>query len=229
VTRGDPRRGRGLPPLILISDAERVGEDRFLDACFAAFGAGLRAVLVREPGWGTERVRDLIRRVREGIPPAPRDPGDLPLWLLVGRRPELAQEAGADGVHVGGGRPEEVARARSVVGPDPLVGYSAHAIAELVEVARQGADYAFFSPVFGALSKRHTLVSVGIEGLRRACVASSIPVYALGGVIPAHAGEIRRAGGAGAAMIGAILDASDPAAAVREYLRGWREAESPPG
>lgn len=223
-----------LPPLILISDAERLGEERFLRACLAAVGAGLRAVLLREPLWDEERVRDLLLGVRDRLAragaAASSPPGrPPPVRLLVGRRPELARDVGADGVHVGGGRPEDVARARSVVGPEALVGFSAHCAGEIAEAAGRGADYAFFSPIFGAISKRHALPPVGIEGLREACRVSPIPVHALGGVRPEHAGEIRRAGAAGAAMIGAILDAADPAASVRGFLDGWRAREVEPG
>lgn len=204
-------------PLQLISDAARVGEAKFFEALEAALRAGLRRVQLREPAWDPERFEAFVKDAADFIRNGPwRD-----ALILVSRRADLVDRLGLDGVHVGGGKPEDVRAARAAVRAGSIVGYSAHSIEEILEAARQGADYVSYSPIFGSLSKRHPLEPVGIEGLRRACSASPIPVYALGGILPEHAAEIRRAGAAGAAMIGGILDAADPAAAVRGFLEGW--------
>jgi thiamine-phosphate pyrophosphorylase len=209
-----------LRPLCLISDAARVGEARFLEALAGAARGGLRMVMVREPGWDVDRARALVLSAREVIDRLALD-GCL---LLIGRRPALAVELGLDGVHVGGGDPEDVSRARALAGPRLLIGYSAHSLEELAAAAARGADYATYSPVFGAISKAHPLPPVGIAGLEAACRRSPIPVYALGGVTPDHAAAVRGAGAAGAAMIGAILDAPDPAVSARAFLAGWEAA-----
>ncbi len=213
---------RPLPPLYLISDAERVGEERFLEVVEAAVSVGLRWVQVREPGWSVERVRALVVRLRERTPRALEGQ----VLIVVNRWTELVNELDLAGVHVGGGNPAGVVAARAALGPDRLAGYSAHRLDELDAVARAGASYVSYSPVFGAISKRHPLPPLGLEGLKVACKTSAVPVYALGGVRPEHAGELRRAEAAGAAMIGAILDAKDPGRAVAEFLEGWAEVRS---
>lgn len=214
-----PERGPA-GALQLISDAARVGEATFLRALEAALEAGLRRVQVREPSFGPERLEAFARRVAEVARRGARED----VLVIVSRRADLVGRLGLAGVHVGGAAPAEVAAARSVVPPGALVGYSAHAVGEIEEAARCGADYATYSPIFGAISKRHALPSVGLEGLRDACARSPIPVYALGGILPEHAGEVRRAGAAGAAMIGGILGAPDPAAAVRRFFELWESA-----
>ncbi len=211
----------GPGPLVLISDAARVGEARFLDVLCAALEAGLPAVQIREPSWGLDEVSTLVERVLDLVGAS----GRPDVVLLVSRRAELVERFGLAGVHVGGGRPEAVAAARAIAPRGALVGYSAHSIPEIEEAARHGADYASYSPVFGAISKRHALEPVGLEGLRLACRAATIPVLALGGILPEHAPRIREAGAAGAATIGGILDAEDPGAAVREFLAGWNRDE----
>lgn len=218
-----PRGARGLVSaraLQLISDAARVGEAKFLRALEAALEAGLRRVQVREPSWGPERFEAFALRVAEVARRGARE-GVL---VIVSRRAELVGRLGLGGVHVGGAPPAAVSAARSAVPPGALVGYSAHSVEEIEEAARRGADYATYSPIFGAISKRHALPPLGLERLREACARSPIPVYALGGVLPEHAAEIRRAGAAGAAMIGGILDAPDPAAAVRRFFDLWESA-----
>ena len=181
-------------------------------------------VQVREPSWDEDGVRDLILRVRQAI----SESGQEAVRVLVNRRPALAAELRLDGVHVGGGRPSDVVLARSRVPSGSLVGYSAHSIPEIIEASRFGADYVTYSPIFGAISKDHPLPAVGVDGLREACRISPVPVLALGGVTPDRAAEVRRAGAAGAAMIGAILDAADPGEATARFLEAWEQA-GPPG
>lgn len=176
-------------------------------------------VQVREPEWGGERLRGLVLRVRESL--AATGGG----VVIAGRgRLELAAELGLDGVHVSGGDPARVEEARARLGAGALVGYSAHALGELEAAARRGADYLTYSPVLGAFSKEHPLPPTGFAGLAAACAASPIPVYALGGIAPEHAGDVRRAGAAGAAMIGGLAGAADPESAARRFLALWTEA-----
>lgn len=210
-----------LPQFVLISDAARVGKARFLDVLCAAIGAGLPAVLLREPEWSRPEVRDLTEEV---LRLAPRE-----FRILAHRDATLARDLGLAGVHLGGGRPETIGEARRVLGDTALVGYSAHAQDECQRAAEFGADYAFFSPVFSPLSKDYGLEPVGFDGLRQACSAGVLPLYALGGLRPEHAAEVRACGAAGIAGIGAILEASDPAAAMREFLVGLGSPTEPPG
>jgi thiamine-phosphate pyrophosphorylase len=209
-----------LPRLILISDAARVGEARFLAALEAAARAGLPAVLVREPELEEAAVERLVAAVRATLRAAGREDA----LVLVGRRPHLAARLGLDGVHLRGGEPHAIAAARELLGPGRLVGCSAHSLVDIEAAAQEGASHVFYSPIFGALSKQHPLPPVGLEGLRAACAGSSVPVYALGGVRPEHGGAVRRAGAVGAAMIGAVLDAADPGEAVVEFLRSFHAA-----
>jgi thiamine-phosphate pyrophosphorylase len=78
--------------------------------------------------------------------------------------------------------------------------------------------------VFAPISKGVYAAPCGREGLAAACAAASIPVFALGGITAARASELRDTGAAGAAAIGAIIDARDPAQATLELmkeLRAW--------
>lgn len=217
-------RARGLSPLILISDVARIGEERYLRVLGAAVSCGLETVLLREPAWEDARIRELVSRVRGELSRL-RASG---VRILLGRRPELAAELDLEGVHVRGGDPREVGRARAIVGQSRHVGYSAHSVGELCAVAEEGADYVTFSPIFTPVSKRHSLPPRGLEGLSEACRVSPVPVYALGGVREGHAGVLRSAGAAGAAVIGAVLDAAEPGEAVARFLRGWERLRDPP-
>ena len=68
-------------------------------------------------------------------------------------RPDLAVLARADGVHVG---QEElsVKDARSIVGPDMLVGVSTHSIEQARQAVLDGASYLGVGPTFPSGTKR---------------------------------------------------------------------------
>lgn len=130
--------------------------------------------------------------------------------FVLNDRPELVEACGADGVHVGR-RDMPVEQARALVGPDRLVGVSASTVAELAEVG--DADYvgvtAFATPT------KEDAVAGGLDLLRAASQALSVPWFAIGGIELANVAEAVAAGAPGVAVVRAIRDAADPEAAAR--------------
>src|SRR5262249_8432699 len=134
--------------------------------------------------------------------------------LLVNERVDIAVAADADGVHlpfdsIGAGA------ARKLVGNHRLVGLSTHSAADLVAASHEGqADFAVFGPVYEPLSKGSYGAVRGADALFQACMAGSLPVYALGGITPARVVDLyARAESvhlAGVAAIGAVFAGESP-------------------
>jgi thiamine-phosphate pyrophosphorylase len=146
--------------------------------------------------------------------------------LFVNDRFDLALLAGADGVHLGQDdlAPEQLpadARARL------LVGFSTHTAEQLAASRARPIDYVAFGPVFGTGSKESEYGARGLDALRDAARGAGRPLVAIGGISAENVGAVRAAGASAAAVISAVADAPDPAAATR-YL-AQRFAESPPG
>jgi thiamine-phosphate pyrophosphorylase len=102
------------------------------------------------------------------------------LLLLAGAEPELAQAIQADGLHM----PERLAGEipnLKVARPGWLVTAAAHSPAALMAAEQAGADAAVVSPVFASNSPSAG-TPLGIEGLTALVSATTLPVYALGGV-----------------------------------------------
>jgi thiamine-phosphate pyrophosphorylase len=148
------------------------------------------------------------------IAPGARAAGAL---FLVNDRPDVVRAVGADGVHLGQ-EDLPVAAARRVLGPGPLVGVSTHDVEEARAAEAAGADYVGVGPVYATTSKARPPAPRGLALLRAVRAAVRLPIVAIGGITPETAAAVRAAGADAVAMIGALVRAPDPAAAVRDVL-----------
>jgi thiamine-phosphate pyrophosphorylase len=130
--------------------------------------------------------------------------GGTRLPVLVGGRPDLALAAGAAGVNL----PEAdipVAGARSLLGPDRLIGRSVHSLAAASAAAADGADFVVFGPVFSTPSHPGEL-GFGLLALAEVASAVAVPVLAIGGVDVRRGADCVAAGAAGYAAIRQFSD-----------------------
>jgi thiamine-phosphate pyrophosphorylase len=151
--------------------------------------------------------------------------------FIVNDDVDIALEVEADGVHIGeddGG----IARARTMLGPERLIGVSCYNEWERAQSAIDaGADYVAFGSFFPSATK---------PGARRAdpallMEASSlpVPVVAIGGITSANAAKLIDAGAAAVAVIGDVfghdgLPAIERAAAAIAALFAQRTVSKQP-
>ena len=129
--------------------------------------------------------------------------------FIVNDRPELAIACGADGVHIGQDDPDP-AEVRRLVGQDFLIGLSTHSPAQ-VDAAR-AVDYISVGPVHATPTKPE-YAEVGTALVRYAAEHAQVPFFAIGGIDADNAGDVVAAGAERVAVVRAIRDAADPAAA----------------
>jgi thiamine-phosphate pyrophosphorylase len=134
--------------------------------------------------------------------------------LVVNDRPQVALDAGADGVHVGQDD-MPVEQVREMVGADMLVGLSTHAPEEIDAVDPAIVDYIGVGPVHETPTKEGR-PAVGLELVRYAAEHARVPFFAIGGLDTTNAGEAIAAGAERVAVLRAIAAAEDPEAAARE-------------
>jgi thiamine-phosphate diphosphorylase len=128
--------------------------------------------------------------------------------LVVNDRADLAFAAGADGVHVGD-RDLPPPVARQILGPLALVGTSTHSLAQLVRADRDGgACHLALGPVWASPTKSGHADVTGIDVLRQACAATSLPVVAIGGITTED--RARQAVEAGAAFVAVVSALAGP-------------------
>jgi thiamine-phosphate pyrophosphorylase len=142
--------------------------------------------------------------------------------LILNDFPHLAVKTNFDGVHVGqtDASPRE---ARSLLGPDAIIGISTHNEAQLRAADLEPVDYIAIGPVFATTSKQNPDPVVGLDGVRLARRLTNRPLVAIGGITLENAPSVWAAGANSVAVISAIFSAGeDPAKLAGDFLRNFR-------
>jgi len=128
--------------------------------------------------------------------------------FIVNDRCDLALAVEADGVHLGQ-TDLPLRLARKVVGDKMCIGISTHNPEQVRMATEEGADYLGFGPIFSTGTKANHDPVVGIEGMSEVRTLTTLPIFAIGGIIPVAVPALRAAGANGVAVASAILDAID--------------------
>lgn len=145
--------------------------------------------------------------------------------LVINDHIELCRDLGADGVHLGG-LDASVAHARTLLGPDKIVGASCYGELKLAESAQQaGASYVAFGGFYPSPVKKYSFVTPPeLVDVWRDRV--SLPMAVIGGMTPQNAAPLVARGAAMVAAITSVYAAEDPDAAVRAFCALFSRAGS---
>lgn len=188
----------------------------------AAFGrllgnlleAGVRMIQLRDKSLVTP---ELLSRARQAVAVA-RPFGAI---VIVNDRVDVAIAAGAAGVHVG--ETDLPTRdARRLLGPDRLLGRTAHSMEELRSAVADGADYLGVGPCFASPTKAFGSFA-DRDFLAEAARATALPVFAIGGITVERLDELASLGFHRVAVASAVTAADDPSAAAIDFLRRLAE------
>lgn len=133
--------------------------------------------------------------------------------FILNDRPDLALEAGADGVHLG--RDDApCALARSILGSGAIIGHSTHSAEDLDDALTLPVDYLSAGPVVPTPTKPGR-AGTGPDYLALASARSPWPVFVTGGVTPETVGPLVDAGARHFVVVRYLTTADDPEAAAR--------------
>ncbi len=206
-----------LPPLYVVTDRLRTGEDRCLHVLEDIIPEQGMMIQTREKDLGT---RELLRFV-EAVHQLAR-PFRVP--CLINDRVDLVLATKAAGVHL---RADSMPakEARKLLGNGYLIGKSVHSAKEALQSEQDGVDFVVLGPVYETPSKQQYGPPLGIDVIREAVRHCTIPVYAIGGLTPVRVEHVMAAGAVGVAVISSVFQATSPREAVATYstqLRKWR-------
>lgn len=197
------------PKILVITSRKRFeGEADFLKQIEKIAAAKPFGIVLREKDLTVKEYSALARKVRDIC----RSAGAS---LIVHSHPEVARELGIPALHMPldalGKMSSEERKEFEVLGA------SCHSVEDVLRAKALGCDYVTAGHVY-ATDCKPGLPPRGADFLAEVCgPAAPMPVFALGGLTPARAPEVRRAGAAGFAVMSSAMDAENPAELFRKY------------
>jgi thiamine-phosphate pyrophosphorylase len=175
--------------------------------------AGVRMVQIRDKSLP---LPVLAERVRTALAISRRTgAADRPL-VVVNDRVDVAGALAADGAHVGADD-LPVRLTRRVIGPERLVGRTAHDVAEARAAVVDGADYLGIGPCYPSPTKTF-VAHAPPEFLRTICDEISLPTFAIGGITAERLDALVALGVKRVAVASAVTRAADPPRAARGLI-----------
>lgn len=197
------------PKILVITSRKRFeGEADFLKQIEKIAAAKPFGIVLREKDLPVKEYSALARRVRDIC----RSAGAS---LIVHGHPEVARELGIPALHMPLDALEKMSSEERK--EFRVLGASCHSVEDVLRAKALGCDYVTAGHVY-ATDCKPGLPPRGADFLAEVCgPAAPMPVFALGGLTPARAPEVRRAGAAGFAMMSSAMDAENPAELFRKY------------
>ena len=194
------------------------------DARLSGISYSEQIALLTQGGASLVQIRDKHASSREFFESAQECVEQNNVLVIVNDRVDIAMMTDAGGVHLGQDDlpPTE---ARKLLGPDAVIGFSTHTIAQAEAALELPIDYIALGPIFPTATKSDHQEVVGLEMLRtiRSRIGS-FPLVAIGGINLQNLEDIINAGADSAAMISALV--SDPAKVVENMRIAIRLAEN---
>jgi thiamine-phosphate pyrophosphorylase len=222
IVAGAPIARLASARLYLCTDARRERGDlaEFADAALAG---GVDIIQLRDKGsTGERQLGPLEARAElaalELLADAARRHGAL---VAVNDRADIARAAGADVLHLGQDD-LPLAVARDIVGPDALIGRSAHDPGQVAAAIADDVDYFCVGPCWPTPTKPGR-PAPGLQLVRHAAeLAPEKPWFAIGGIDADRLPEVLEAGARRIVVVRAITTADDPRAAAERLLAALR-------
>jgi hydroxymethylpyrimidine kinase/phosphomethylpyrimidine kinase/thiamine-phosphate diphosphorylase len=215
-------RLKALKGIYYVTDDSQPVET-ILGSVRSSLASGVRVIQFRDKLRTAEDLIALAKQIRA----ITRAAGAL---CIINDRCDVALAADADGVHLGPGD-FELSSARTLLGPDRLIGISGSGLAELDAYGdwRRFASYIGCGPVYGTRSKGDAGSAIGCDAVvQMVAIASPLPVIAIGGITANNVGDIASTGASGAAVLSAISRSDDFGLASRALVARWALSKPDP-
>ena len=194
--------------LYAVTDRRWLKENQSLsDAVKEAVNGGATMIQLREKNMSDDELKKEALLIKDSC--------NVP--LIIDNNIEVCKAVGADGVHVGQDD-MPVKEARKILGPDYIIGATAHNVSEAIQAEKDGADYLGVGAAFGSSTKNDAKKIVSLEEYKKITQAVSIPVVAIGGINDTNIMKLKGLGLSGVAVVSAIFAEDDIEKATREML-----------
>jgi len=197
----------------------RESESAFAALVNELLAAGVGMIQLRDKSLSDARLVDRAKMLKETIGPAN-------CLAILNDRPDIAAVAHFDGVHLGQDD-MSVRHARTIVGPQKLIGMSTHTIEQARQAVLDGANYLGAGPTYRSKTKSFAEFP-GLELLKQLANEIRLPTFAIGGIDAQNLSQVLATGTTRIAVSSPLLHATDPGEAAQQLLRQLPNALLPP-
>ena len=148
-----------------IVDPERANGRPLVDLTRMVVAGGATLIQLRDKHGATRQMIEEARAIKAAL-------AGTGVALVVNDRVDVAQIAGADGVHVGQ-EDMRVEDARWLLGPNAIIGLSVKTVALANAAPLEHLDYVGVGGVYATTSKDNPDKPIGVDGLRELPAAPS--------------------------------------------------------
>lgn len=188
------------------------------DQIIKAINGGCRWIQIRLKNASDDEIRNLFHEIRDKAK-------ETLTTVIINDRVELAKSLGAEGVagvHLGR-EDMNPAQAREFLGPDAIIGVTAHSFDEAISYKGLDVDYVGIGPYAYTETKENLAPVLGLEGFAEIIIRLKdahfeIPTVAVGGIKTEDVKPLLEVGANGIAVSGAIANAADPELATKAFL-----------
>lgn len=143
--------------------------------------------------------------------------------FIVHHHVDVAQKTAALGVHLTA-QSLSINEARKILGPEKVIGYSAHSVDEALTAIQNGADYIFLGAIFPTPKENTDHPILGLNSLADLCQKTEHPIYAIGGIDDRQIPLIKNAGAHGFSALRAVYENGDVEHGISKLSFIWEDS-----
>lgn len=201
---------RDMLKLYLVTDRQWLNGRKLTDDLEKAILGGVTIIQLREKNLSDEEFIKVANEVKKLC-----QKYDIP--LIINDNLNVALAIDSDGIHIGQDDiPASIVRKK--IGPDKILGVSAHNLKEALLARHDGADYIGVGAIFPTETKNDATI-VTLDKLQKICDRIDIPVVAIGGINIDNISKLKNINITGVAVVSEIMKANDIMATSNQLVR----------
>jgi len=201
--------------LYFITNSDKYDQQEFLSRVEQVCKEGISLLQVREKNMSDDKLYDMSLKVKSIADKYGID-------LIIDDRVHVAKKL-AVGVHLGVDD-MSIKEARSILGPDAIVGATAKTVERAKQAYEEGADYLGTGAIYPTTTHVKTRITP-VETVKEIVKSVPIPVFALGGLREDNLSVLKDTGIHGICIVSRIMNADDPADMTRKVKEAMNEID----
>ena len=186
--------------LYLVTDRHWLANRNLEDDVEKAILGGVTMVQLREKNIDNDSFIELAKKVKQVC-------NKYKVPFIINDNLEVALAVDSDGIHIGQDDLPAIL-VRQKIGPDKILGVSAHNLDEAIAAKKAAATYLGAGAMFSTTTKDNT-TNLSIEQLQAITKNVDIPVVAIGGINYDNCLSLKNCNLAGIAVVSAIMAATN--------------------